>query len=115
MFSLFLGVTTFLSVTTLVFSTDISKYIDSTFESDFVLDNEAWPTQKLDASLVEQLMLIPGAENMHSTTWEECRLDYSDASENILLTTLQEQISVLSEQDIATISMVFFLASMGKL
>ena len=103
LFSLFLGVTTFLSVTTLVFSTDISKYIDSTFESDFVLDNEAWPTQKLDASLVEQLMLIPGAENMHSTTWEEMRLDYSDAFRECQNRILQ------------TISMVFFLASMGKL
>lgn len=102
LFSLFLGVTTFLSVTTLVFSTDISKYIDATFESDFVLDNEAWPTQKLDASLVEQLMLIPGAENIHSTTWEEMRLDYSDAfGEYIANHPMQEQISALSEQDIA--------------
>ena len=102
LFSLFLGVTTFLSVTTLVFSTDISKYIDATFESDFVLDNEAWPTQKLDASLVEQLMLIPGAENIYSTTWEEMRLDYSDAfGEYIANHPMQEQISALSEQDIA--------------
>lgn len=102
LFSLFLGVTTFLSVTTLVFSTDISKYIDATFESDFVLDNEAWPTQKLDASLVEQLMLIPGAENIHSITWEEMRLDYSDAfREYIANHPMQEQISALSEQDIA--------------
>ena len=102
LFSLFLGVTTFLSVTTLVFSTEISKYIDSTFESDFVLDNEAWPMQKLDASLVEQLMLIPGVENIHSTTWEEMRLDYSDAfREYIANYPMQEQISALSEQDIA--------------
>lgn len=102
LFSLFLGVTTFLSVTTLVFSTDISKYIDSTFESDFVLNNEAWPTQKLDASLAEQLMLIPGAENIHSTTWEEMQLDYSDAfREYIANHPMQEQISALSEQDIA--------------
>ena len=67
-----------------------------------MLDNEAWPTQKLDASLVEQLMLIPGAENMHSTTWEEMRLDYSDAfREYIANHPMQEQISALSEQDIA--------------
>lgn len=58
LFSLFLGVTTFLSVTTLVFSTDVSKYIDSAFESDLVLDNETWPAQTLDDSLVEQLMLV---------------------------------------------------------
>ena len=102
LFSLFLGVTTFLSVTTLVFSADISKYIDSTFESDFVLDNEAWPTQKFNASLVEQLMLIPGVENIHSTTWEEMRLDYSDVfREYIADHPMQEQISTLSEQTIA--------------
>ena len=102
LFSLFLGVTTFLSVTTLVFSTDISKYIDSTFESDFVLDNETWPAQKLDDSLLEQLMLIPGVKNIHSTTWEEMRLDYSDAFRGYIANhPMQEQISALSEQDIA--------------
>ena len=101
LFSLFLGVTTFLSVTTLVFSTDVSKYIDSAFESDLVLDNETWPAQTLDDSLVEQLMLIPGVENMHSTTWEEMRLDYSDAfREYIANHPMQEQLSALSEQDI---------------
>lgn len=115
LFSLFLGVTTFLSVTTLVFSTDISKYIDATFESDFVLDNEAWPTQKLDASLVEQLMLIPGAENIHSTTWEEMRLDYSDAfREYIANHSMQEQISALSEQDIADNFNGFLLGADGE-
>lgn len=99
--SLFLGVTTFLSVTTLVFSTDVSKYIDSAFESDLVLDNETWPAQTLDDSLVEQLMLIPGVENIHATTWEEMRLDYSDAFRGYIANhPMQEQISALSEQDI---------------
>lgn len=101
LFSLFLGVTTFLSVTTLVFSTDVSKYIDSAFESDLVLDNETWPAQTLDDSLVEQLMLIPGVENIHATTWEEMRLDYSDAFRGYIANhPMQEQISALSEQDI---------------
>lgn len=101
LFSLFLGVTTFLSVTTLVFSTDVSKYIDSAFESDLVLDNETWPAQTLDDSLVEQLMLIPGVENIHPTMWEEMRLDYSDAFRGYIANhPMQEQISALSEQDI---------------
>ena len=101
LFSLFLGVTTFLSVTTLVFSTDVSKYIDSAFESDLVLDNETWPAHTLDDSLVEQLMLIPGVENIHPTTWEEMRLDYSDAFRGYIANhPMQEQISALSEQDI---------------
>lgn len=100
--SLFLGVTTFLTVTTLVFSTDISKYIDSTFESDFVLKNSAWPAQSLDASLEEQLISIPGAENLHTTTWEEMSLEYSDDfREYIANHPMREQIAGLSEQAIA--------------
>ena len=100
--SLFLGVTTFLTVTTLVFSTDVSKYIDSSFESDFVLKNSAWPTQKFDDLLIEQVQSIPGVENLHTTTWEEMRLDYSDDfREYIANHPMQEQITGLSEQAIA--------------
>lgn len=100
--SLFLGVTTFLTVTTLVFSTDVSKYIDSAFESDFVLKNSAWPTQKFDDLLIEQVQSIPGVENLHTTTWEEMRLDYSDDfREYIANHPMQEQITGLSEQAIA--------------
>lgn len=100
--SLFLGVTTFLSVTTLVFSMDISNYMDSAFESDFVLENSAWPTQVLDHSLTEQLMSIPGVENLHTTTWEEMRLDYSDDfGEYLANHPMRELISTLSAQDIA--------------
>ena len=57
--SLFLGITTFLTVTTLVFSMNIAKYIDSTFESEFVLKNSAWPTQKFDKAFIEKLESIP--------------------------------------------------------
>lgn len=100
--SLFLGLTTFLSVTTLVFSTDISKYMESDFQSDFMLKNEAWPAQKLDDSLKEQLLKIPGVENLHSTTWEEMSLDYSEAFRDYIVNhPMKDQISALSEQDIA--------------
>ena len=55
----------------------------------------------VDDSLVEQLMLIPGVENIHATTWEEMRLDYSDAFRGYIANhPMQEQISALSEQDI---------------
>ena len=100
--SLFLGLTTFLSVTTLVFSVDITGYIDSTFESDFVLENSAWPTQKFDDSFTEQLLSIPGVENLHATTWEEISMDYSnDFREYISNHPLREQIAGLTEQDIS--------------
>lgn len=113
--SLFLGVTTFLTVTTLVFSTDISKYIDSTFESDFVLKNSAWPAQSLDDSLAEQLMSIPGAENLHTTTWEEMSLEYSDDfREYIANHPMREQIAGLSEQAIADNFKGFLLGVDGE-
>lgn len=113
--SLFLGVTTFLTVTTLVFSTDISKYIDSTFESDFVLKNSAWPAQSLDNSLAEQLMSIPGTENLHTTTWEEMSLEYSDDfREYIANHPMREQIAGLSEQAIADNFKGFLLGVDGE-
>lgn len=113
--SLFLGVTTFLTVTTLVFSTDISKYIDSTFESDFVLKNSAWPAQSLDNSLAEQLMSIPGTENLHTTTWEEMSLEYSDDfREYIANHPMREQITGLSEQAIADNFKGFLLGVDGE-
>lgn len=113
--SLFLGVTTFLTVTTLVFSTDASKYIDSSFESDFVLKNNAWPAQSLDNSLAEQLMSIPGTENLHTTTWEEMSLGYSDDfREYIANHPMQDQITGLSERAIADNFKGFLLGVDGE-
>ncbi len=100
--SLFLGVTTFLTVTTLVFSMDITKYIEATFESDFVLENSALPTQKFDKAFIEKLESLPGFEALHVTTWEKMSLDYSpDAfGEYIANNPMQEQIANLTEKDI---------------
>ena len=66
-------------------------------------------TRFLIDSLVEQLMLIPGVENIHPTTWEEMRLDYSDAFRGYIANhPMQEQISALSEQDIEDLSRVLW-------
>lgn len=100
--SLFLGVTTFFTVTTLVFSMDVSRYMDSVLGSDFVIQNKAWPAQKLDASLTERLRSLPGVEAIHLTTWEEMSLEYSDGfREYVVNHPMQEQISGLSEQELA--------------
>jgi putative ABC transport system permease protein len=66
--SLILGITTFLMVTTFVFSMNIAKYIESRFESDFVLENSAWPTQKFDNAFIEKLEALPGFEALHCPT-----------------------------------------------
>lgn len=115
LFSLFLGVTTFLTVTTLVFSTDVSKCIDSTFESDFILKNNAWPTQKFDDSFIEQILSIPRVENLRITTWEEMKLDYSnDFEEYIANHPMKEQVTGLSKQDIVENFKGFILGVDGE-
>ena len=100
--SLFLGITTFLTVTTLVFSMNISKYIESTFESDFALENSAWPTQKFNKAFIDKLELLPGFEALSVTTWEKMSLNYSpDAfGEYIANHPMQEQTASLTEKDI---------------
>ncbi len=76
--SLSLGITTFLTVTTLVFSMNMVKYIESTFESDFVLENRAWPpTQKFDKAFMDKLESLPGFEWLGVTTRGNMSLDYS--------------------------------------
>lgn len=100
--SLFLGVTTFFTVTTLVFSMDGSRYLDSVLESDFVVQNNAWPDQKLDVSLTEQIRSIPGVEELHLTTWEEMRLEYTEHFREYLANhPMREQFSGLTEQELA--------------
>ena len=100
--SLFLGVTTFLTVTTLVFSMNIVKYIESKFESDFVLESSAWPTLKFDKAFIDKLESLPGFETLCVTTWEKMKLDYSpDAfGDYIANYPLKEQIANLTEKDI---------------
>lgn len=100
--SLVLGVTTFSTVSTLVSSMNVDNYIESTFESDFVLENSAWPTQKFDRAFIENLESLPGFEQLGVTTWEKMSLDYSpDAfGEYIASHPMQDQIKGLSEKDI---------------
>ncbi len=100
--SLILGVTTFLTITTLVFSMNIAKYIESKFESDFVLENRAWTTQKFDNAFIEKLEALPGFEWLGVTTSEIMSLDYSpDAfGEYIANYPMKEQIANLTEKDI---------------
>ncbi len=101
--SLFLGITTFVTVTTLVFSMNIAKYIESTFESDFLLENSIWPTQKFDNAFIEKLKSLPGFEALNVTTWGKMKLDYSpDAfGDYIANHPMKEQMGNLTEKDIS--------------
>jgi len=100
--SLFLGITTFLTVTALVFSMNIAKYIESIFESDFVLENSAWPSQKFDKAFIDKLESLPGFEALSVTTWERMSLDYSADifGKYIANHPMREQVANLAEKDI---------------
>ncbi|MGE5613131.1 MAG: FtsX-like permease family protein [Bacillota bacterium] len=80
--SLFLGITTFFVVTTLVTSMDTDNYVNSYIESDFVLQNNTVkggyePKQKFDAAFIDAIRSLPGFESMRVTTREWMRLEYS--------------------------------------
>lgn len=80
--SLFLGLTTFLTVTTLVGSMSTDNYVASLFESDFVLGNNASldlasPKQEFDSAFLEKIKALPGLQSLSKTTMEYYHLGYS--------------------------------------
>jgi len=72
--SLFLGMTTFLSVTTLIGGMDIERYIDSYYNSDFMLENRAYTrrgdltTQVFTDELMQAVAALPGVEHIELIT-----------------------------------------------
>lgn len=80
--SLFLGITTFITVTTLINSMDTDNYISSYLESDFILTNNTVNTvqntkQKFTPSFIGQIKSLPGLERLRVTALEWMFLDYS--------------------------------------
>jgi putative ABC transport system permease protein len=72
--SLFLGITTFFVITTLVTSMDMNNYVNSYIESDFLLKNNTVeasgiePKQKFDAAFIDTIQSLPGFESILVTT-----------------------------------------------
>jgi len=80
--SLFLGMTTFTCVTTLITSMDTDNYVDSYLESDIELINKTAtgglvPKQKFDSSFIEKIKSLPGIESLRITSRGWMRLDYT--------------------------------------
>jgi len=84
--SLFLGITTFMTVTTLISSMDIDHYIASYVQNDFVLANNTLDAvktasggtekQKFDAAFLAQLAKIDGITNLRITSMEKMSMTY---------------------------------------
>jgi len=82
--SLFLGITTFMVVTTLVSSMDTDNYIASYVDNDIILENntldtvgtENTPQQKFDDVFMAELNNIDGVTNLRTTTMEKMQMVY---------------------------------------
>ena len=104
--SLFLGITTFITVTTLVSSMGLDNYVKSMFYSDFILKNDTVytmePKKKFDQAFLDKLQSLPGFERLSITTKEWMRLDYSskEFGKYVADYCKQNNIQELTEQDI---------------
>lgn len=105
--SLFLGMTTFIAVTTLVASMDTDNYVASYIDSDFVLRNNTaiagyGPKQKFDAAFIDAIRSLPGLESMRITTQQWMRLGYSPDSfgEYVADYAKRNNLRSLAEEDI---------------
>ncbi len=104
--SLFLGVTTFITVTTLVSSMGMDNYVKSMFKSDFVLKNDTLLSmetkQKFDDAFLNKLESVPGFEHLNTTTKEWMRLDYSSKEFGQYVTDYSKKNNFenLTEEDI---------------
>jgi putative ABC transport system permease protein len=76
-FSLFLGITTFITVITLVVSINMDSYVESIFDGDFILEDTMWREKTFDDAFMQMLEELPGFENLTVMTRGVMRLDYT--------------------------------------
>lgn len=84
--SLFLGITTFLSVNMVVLSLDVENYLDQYSAHDFVLTNKTAAVgsdteteQKFNPAFLAALRELDGIEKMHLRTKESCVIQFDEA------------------------------------
>ena len=105
--SLFLGITTFLTVTTLVSGMAMDHYVEAMYESDFVLGYRAslgaeGPSKKFDSAFIKKLEALPGLERIGFMTRGWMRLDYTPEAFGQYIADLEAQNKMvhLSEDEI---------------
>lgn len=84
--SLFLGITTFLSVNTVVLSLDVENYLNQYSAHDFTLTNKTAAVgsdieteQKFSPAFLAALRELDGVEKMHLRTKESCVIQFDEA------------------------------------
>lgn len=102
--SLFLGVTTFITITTLISGMNTDNYIASYMENDFMLTNNTVafgtgnePKQKFDGAFLSAMQSISGFEHMQYDTKDWFKLTYTDDFEAHLTKLLEREPGITSE------------------
>ncbi len=111
--SLFLGILTFMTITTLISSMDTDNYVASYVRSDFILENNTLDAignasgkpakQKFDASFLSQLKEIDGITNLRTTSMEKMSMTYEPVQFSKHMDWFREKLGVeeeLTEQQI---------------
>lgn len=111
--SLFLGILTFMIITTLITSMDTDNYIASYVKNDFILENNTLDAikttsgitakQKFDATFLAELNKIDGINNLRITTLEKMNMKYSPKQFSKHMNWFYEKFGVkeeLTEQQI---------------
>ena len=95
--SLFLGLTTFLSVISIISSMDVESYISLYYPTDFMLENMAYSrkgdfrTQVLDEKILQMVRTLPGADIKEMTTSTFGEMTYTSALDAYLDDFMQRQ------------------------
>lgn len=116
--SLFLGLTTFITITTLVTSMDTDNYVNSYVKNDFILKNntiaiiggENEPKQKFDDNFLTKIKSIPGYESLQFKTKDMFTLAYDKGFDTHLA---QLSDSSLSLDDLEEIKNNFTCVAVG--
>lgn len=85
--SLFMGIITFLSVSTFLGSMKVENYIDKYVKQDFLIQNINAEEGKLDSSFIEKIKSMEGIEEVYLTKASNIYLERND---DILLPALKE-------------------------
>lgn len=120
--SLFLGITTFLAVSTVLSCMGGEQYMAALYPNDFRLEHEGYldevRVQEFDDALLAQLEALPGLEGIEVRKKERVRLDYSpeefgDYAANWIKNATYDDARKMTEEDIRA-NFVSYLVGMDS-
>jgi putative ABC transport system permease protein len=105
--SLFLGISVFMTTTTLISGMDTDNYVSSYVQSDFILGNNTLDAignamgktakQKFDGPFLEKLSDIDGITDLRITTMEKMSMKYDDAKFEKHMDWFRERLDIKEE------------------